>query len=94
MRSFETFREISDYTIDNLTFENPSCFNGDVRVIKYKVTIEKIEESIEVIQKRIQKLWDECDNWHHREPLRRIGKKYGLNLQQGTPLDQQTRARL
>ena len=74
------------------TFKNPniwlrdiqqneiSCFNSIIRIEKYKVTIEKIEEPIEVLQQRIQYLWDVCDNHHHVKPIKERAKKlnYGL----------------
>lgn len=80
MKKFETFREIDDFAIINLTHKKPSCFNGIVRVIKYRITIEKIDEPIEIIKDRIQDLWDNCDNMHHRTPLTKTAKKYGLKL--------------
>lgn len=80
MTSFETFKKIGDYEICNLERKNPTCFNGVVSVKKYKVTIEEIDEPIEEIHKRLQDMWDNTDNPHHREPLRREAKKYGLSL--------------
>jgi len=77
---FETFREFGAYEKRNLTEEEPSCFNGNVTVRKYKITAELIDESDEVIKARIQKLWDECDNHHHRSPLKAEAEKYGLEL--------------
>ena len=64
----------------NLIENEPTCFNGDVRVLRYKVTVELIEETDEVIRARIQKMLDECDNHHHHGPLRVMDKKYDLEL--------------
>ena len=80
MDSFETFREIDGHAKHQLIQDSPSCFNGMVRVRKYKVTVELIDEPIEVIHARIQKMWDECDNHHNREPLKVEAKKYDLEL--------------
>lgn len=80
MKQFETFSEISDYTIRDLTMGSPLCFNDQVRVVKWRVTIEKIDEPDSVIRERIQKLWDECENPHHWQPLKRVANKYGLEL--------------
>ena len=80
---FETFRDIGSYEISNLTSKVPSSFNGYVRVRKYKITIELIEEPIEVIQERLSKLWHECDNCHQRQPLQATALKYGLELNNG-----------
>ncbi len=77
---FETFTKISQYKIRDMTIESCSCFNGNVMVKKYKVTIEEIREPKEVIAERIQKLWDECDNMHHRGPLKAMAKTIGLEL--------------
>ena len=77
---FETFNVFSDYQLRNMQQDKPSCFNGFVRVKKYKVIIEEIEESKEIIVARLQKLWDECANWHHHVPLKNAAKKIGYEL--------------
>ena len=80
MEEFETFAELSNYQKRNLIFDEPCCFNGQVSVRKYKHTVELVDEPIEVIQARIQKLWDECDNHHHWQALKAAAKTYGLEL--------------
>lgn len=78
---FETYRKLdAAYSIGDMKQDNPTCFNGMVRVKKYRVTIEEINEPIEVIQKRLQKLWDKSNNWHNWDPLQAEAKKYGLEL--------------
>lgn len=77
---FETFRKIGFYEQGNLTFEKPSSVNGDLRVIKYKITVEEIEEPKEVINQRIQKLWEECKNWHEHSCIKEAAKKCGYEL--------------
>jgi len=76
----ETFREPDSYWLGQLRKDNPSCFNGDIQVHRYRVTVELIEESPEVIGARIQELWNNCDNWHHHDPLRFAAKKIGWEL--------------
>ncbi len=76
----ETFRELSPYLQRELERENPSCFNGDVSVKKYRITIEEISEPISVIAERLQKLWDESNNIHHRDPLRAAAAQIGYSL--------------
>jgi hypothetical protein len=79
--SFETFRDHrGSYYIANMTDKEPSCFNGNVSVRKFRVTIELIEEPVEVIQERLKQLWEKCDNGHHLGPLQYMGKKYGIEL--------------
>lgn len=80
IKTFETFREISDYMLGDLKHDYPSCFNRNVSVKKFKVTVEEIEEPTEIIAGRLQKLWDECDNWNHRGPLKQAAKKIGYVL--------------
>lgn len=86
IKTFETFREVSDYTLTDLTWEFPSCFNGNVSVKKFKITIEEIEEPKEIIAERLQKLWDECSNWYYWDPLKYAAKKieYELKNQPGS----------
>ena len=78
--SIETFRKIGSYEMSNLKSNEATCFNGNVNVRKYKVTIELVEEPNDVIIERLQKLWDECDNYHHWTPLRIEAKKYNYEF--------------
>lgn len=78
--SFETFRKIGSYELSSLTNREPSCFNRDVSFKKWKVTIEPVEEPIEVYHGRLQKLWDECDNHHNWQPLQSAAKSIGYVL--------------
>ena len=80
METFETFMELSNYQKRNLISEESTCFNGNVSVRKYKHTVELVSEPVEVIQARIKKMWDECENHHHWGPLKAEAKKYGLEL--------------
>jgi hypothetical protein len=84
LKGFDTFREIGSFEVRQLTQEEPSCFNGIVRVEKYRVKIEKVEEHVCVIRARLQKLWDECKNHHHQATLIRAGLKYGIDLRNPT----------
>jgi hypothetical protein len=79
-KSFETFRNIGNCAISNLTQKEPSCFNGSVSVVKYRVTVEVIEEPVEVLQERVRKLWRETKNMHHWMPLQNEAKKLGFEL--------------
>jgi len=71
----ETFIEPSIYSQPE-----PNCINSIVRVTLYRVTIERVEEPIEVIHDRIRKLWRESDNHHDWQPLRQAAARYGLTL--------------
>ena len=76
----ETFRDIGSYELGQLRQSEPSCFNGMVRVERYRVTVERIEEPVEVIRERLRAMWATTKNHHHRDPLLRMGKKYGIDL--------------
>lgn len=78
---FETFRDMrGDYHVESMTKKEPSCFNGIVSVRKFRITIEVVDEPVEVIQERIRKLKRESTNYHEWGPLRAAGKKYGIDL--------------
>lgn len=78
--SFETFRSLTTYHRSNMIYTESSCFNGFVNVQKYRISCELIEEPKEVYQTRLQKLWDECDNHHHWQPLKNEANKLGVIL--------------
>lgn len=78
--AIETFRDVGPYEMSSLRQDQPTCFNGIVRVHRYRVTFERIDEPDEVIRDRILKLWLESDNIYHVHPLRVVAAKYGLDL--------------
>ncbi len=78
--SFETFMPMGAYEEGSLRKNDPSCFNGMVRIKKYKITCELIEEPKEVYAERLQKLWDESDNHHNHFPLQSRAQKLGIEL--------------
>lgn len=80
IRIIETFRKIGNYELGSLTAPEPSCFNGRVSIRRYRVTVELIDEPEEVLQARVQKLWDECNNSHHWGPLQEAAKSLNLDL--------------
>lgn len=71
--------------IESITsnMRDPSVFNGEVSVVKHKITIEKLEESKEVYRQRLQKLWETSDNFHHLRPLKEKAKELGVELTGG-----------
>jgi len=79
-RSFETFTEIGPYEQRQLTSSKPFCHNGRLGIQKYKITIEVIDEPVEVIHGRIRELW-KVKNHHHVGALRAVAKKYGIELE-------------
>lgn len=79
--TFETFKPIDYYHQSNLIQSEPSSFNGMVRVVKYRVTIDEVEEADEVIKERIQNLWNANTKRNNVPSLLATAKKYGLELQ-------------
>ena len=77
---FETFRPVDNYAQLHLLQEEPSVFNGMVRVKKYKITIEEIDDADGVIIDRIIKLKSESTNHHDWTPLREAAAEYGVKL--------------
>ena len=57
----------------------PSCFNGAVNVVRYRVTVEEIVEP-EAVAESLRKLWRECDNCHHWHPLEAAAAMHGVTL--------------
>jgi hypothetical protein len=79
-RSFETFQKLDSWREGQLTSKEPWCFNGGVGIWKYRITVEEIEEPKEVLEARLRKLWRECDNHHHWQPLQAVAKELGITL--------------
>ena len=77
---FETFRRLGDYEKYQFTTSDPYCWNGEVSIRKYRVTIEEIKEPHAVLVSRLQKLWEDCDNHHHWEPLSAVAASLGVTL--------------
>jgi hypothetical protein len=76
----ETFREPDSHWLGQLRQDKPSCLNGDVRIRRYRIVAELIDEPVEVVAARLQELWDECDNHHHWDPLRAAARRIGYQL--------------
>lgn len=79
-REIVTFREIDTYAIGQMTQAKPSSFNGMVRVRKYRVTVELVDEPIETIRARIIDLWERCHNHHQWNAIHTEAARYGLDL--------------
>ena len=79
---FETFKEIGDYEISNMKDDKPSAFNHFVRVVKYRVTIEEVEEDKSIIEERLNHLWENCNNHHHHSTIEKKALQHGIVLDQ------------
>ena len=81
----ETYRPLglSDLMpFDYPNWREPGTHQGGAHVTRYRVTVtvEKIEESVEVIRERIIKLWRSSKNFHHYDPIKREAARIGLEL--------------
>jgi hypothetical protein len=79
-RVYEGLGEPCLWGLNHWAGNNPSAFNGIVQVEKFRVTVDRVEEPVEVIRERIAKLWAECENHHHWAPLHAKAAKYGMEL--------------
>ena len=59
----------------------PTAFNGVVKVVRYKVTVERIDEP-EAIKARIRKLWHENTHPGERQSLEDAAAAHGLSAEE------------
>jgi len=80
-KQIETYRN-PGWELDNLSKSSPEpyCFNGVVAFKRYKITVEIIEEPVEVYQERLELLWVKCDNHHHWLPLQAAASSIGYTF--------------
>jgi len=76
---FETFREMTDWLMDQLKEENPFVFNGKVCLNKFRVTVEPVIEKESTVVNRANKLFRESKNMHHRTALVHYMGKLGYS---------------
>lgn len=60
-------------------FAQPSVCNGEVRAVRYRITVEPIDEP-EAVAERIRSLWRKSRNPHDWAPLRDAAKQHGVTL--------------
>jgi hypothetical protein len=68
------------YLVRNLQTSNrrePFCFNDEVGFERYRVTVERVEESADILFERLVELWETTDNFHHWTPLKDAAEKIG-----------------
>ena len=77
MKTVETFKKLDQYELNILENTKPSAVNS-LRYRKYKITIELIEESDEVLTKRLQKLYDETNGYRKRDMILKEAEHKGF----------------
>ena len=79
----ETFRPFDAWAAGQYKQDEPSCFGGFIRVRRYRIVCEEIEEPREVICARLQALWDIGTNFHHLEHIKIEAERLGYELNGG-----------
>lgn len=79
MKVFETFGNPEDQ-IQRLLIDAPTVFNGLVRVERYRVTVERIEEPEEVIKERLQELLAQKGHIDKNKQVRKAASRLGIKL--------------
>lgn len=81
---FETFSPFGHYNEQNLTQKDPSVFNGSIRIRKWRIVAEVIDEPVAVIAERIRQLWRKCSNYHHIGTLNSAASEIGIDSKKMT----------
>ena len=61
-------------------FSRPLAVAGQVRVRRFRITVELLDEPVDVIQGRIRALWRESTNHKMRVELTECAAEYGMVL--------------
>lgn len=76
---FETFGDPEDQ-IKRLLVEAPTAFNGIVRVERYRVTVERVEEPDDVLKARLHELLKQKGHIDKNKQVRKAAAKLGIKL--------------
>jgi hypothetical protein len=79
IKQLESFNDCQ-WALKGSIQKDPSCFNCEVRIKKYRITVEEIEEPLEVYQERLEKLNSESGNHHDMLPLTNKAAELGIVL--------------
>jgi hypothetical protein len=79
MQVFDTFGNPEDQ-IQRLLIEAPTALNGLVRVERYRITVERIEEPEEVIKERLQELLAQKGHIDKNKQVRETASRLGIKL--------------
>lgn len=76
---FETYGDPTHF-IERLVTEKPSALNNIIRVQRYRITVELIEEPKEVLKCRLLELSNEGGHIDRRKRIRAAASKLGITL--------------
>jgi hypothetical protein len=77
---FETFKNINNIPLYHMCQDKPTCFNGTVSIRRYRVLIQEIMEPREVLQERLQALWETERNYLSIESMQAYAAELGMTL--------------
>jgi len=71
------------YHIDQMSFlKVPTCFNGMIRLQRYRITVEEVDEPIEVQRERLIHMWRTSErNHHHWSPFKAVANQLGMDFE-------------
>jgi len=78
---FETIGRPTQHQIEGLMRSGATVLNRQVRVERYRVTIERIEEPKEVIKQRLEDLLGQRLHMDNRAAVRAEAKRLGITLE-------------
>lgn len=77
--TIETYRDPM-HDLRDIRQTEPSAWNGDIRIRRYRITVELIDEPVEVLRDRLRALWRQTEPNHHRwGPMRAEAKRLGMD---------------
>ena len=80
----ETFRPLMRWGLNDLTQAVPSCWNGEVRVKRWRITVEEIVDPPEVLAERILTMLREETNHRRRTALLSEASRLGIDVKGAT----------
>jgi hypothetical protein len=78
--TFQTFFPVGTHNIRDWTQSKPSSFNALIRVKKYRVTIEEVQEPEDVIIDRLVELYKNADSYRERAAIEDYAEACGFNI--------------
>lgn len=76
----ETYRP-PHHDIARLKADEPACFNGMVQVQRYRVTVELIEEPLDVLEDRLRGLLAKATRDNSKRDILAEAKRLGIVLE-------------
>lgn len=77
----ETYGKPTEGMLQMLTDKGPHVHNGDVRVERYKITIERIDEPVETYRQRLLELLKQRLHIDARKAIRTTAARLGVSLE-------------